>query len=109
MKGMMSSGFLPNNQSELLSWSSAFSAGINAMGESIGIDPQQQADYAQLHAQYVAALTAALAPDTRTRGKVSAKNTARAALKDEARRLARIIQAHPSVTEQQRVDLGLSV
>jgi hypothetical protein len=41
MSYVMSRNFLPNNQGELLLWSSAFSAGINAMGESIGIDPQQ--------------------------------------------------------------------
>src|SRR5690242_17687248 len=109
MNGLMARSFLPNNQGELLLWSSAFSAGIDAMGESIGIDPQQCANYAQLHAQYAAALSAALAPDTRTRGKVSAKNDARAALKNEARRLARIVNAHPSVTDVQRANLGLSM
>jgi hypothetical protein len=109
MKGAMARSFLPNHQNELLLWSSAFSAGISAMGESIGIDPQQQADYAQLHAQYAAALSAALAPDSRTRGSVTTKNLARAALKLEARRLARIVNAHPSVTDQQRANLGLSM
>jgi hypothetical protein len=104
----MSDYFLPNGDAELLAWSSNFSNRISDSPGSLGLDPEQAAQYASLHGSYASGLTAAGDPATRTRGSVAAKNDARRALKASARQLARIVKAHPAVTVQQRIDLGLS-
>jgi hypothetical protein len=43
---------------------------------------------------------------TRTRGTVAAKDAARDPPKANARDLARVVNAYPSITNQQRIDLG---
>jgi hypothetical protein len=82
---------------------------INEMGTEVGLPPEMCAEYAEVNARYAAALAAASNPTTRTRGSVSTKNDCRKLLKRFARKLSRIVQAHPDTTNQQRIMLGLSV
>ena len=59
-------------------------------------------------ATFWTALATATNPTTRTRSSVAAKGAAKTPLKAHARGLARIINAYPSITNQQRINLGLN-
>jgi hypothetical protein len=104
----MPKGFLPNADVALLEWSANFAARLSESGESYGISPAQAADYAAKNAAYAAAFYTAAGPSTGTRTAVVAKNQARAALRAAARQLALIVKGQPSVTDAQRVELGLA-
>jgi hypothetical protein len=104
----MTRDFLPHKDAELLAWSVAFSEQITATPTAFGLTAPQATAYAALHTAFATALATVTNPLTRTRGGVSAKNVARTTLKTSARDLARIINAFPAITNQQRIDLGLN-
>src|SRR6516162_9145654 len=104
----MTRDFLPAKDADLLAWSSNFSAKITAEAVSIGLTASQATQYSTLSGAFASALATATEPSTRTRGTISAKNVARTALKAQARDLARIVNAYPPITNQQRIDLGLT-
>lgn len=104
----MNRDFIPTKDAELLAWSANFSAMITADPTEYGLTAPQATAYAALHAAFAAALETATEPSTRTRGTVAAKDDARAPLKAMARELARIANAYPPITNQQRIDLGLN-
>jgi hypothetical protein len=105
----MPKDFLPSKDAELLSWSSGFSSKITATPTAYGLVAAQATAYAALNTAFSTAYATAINPPTRTVGTVAAKNDAKTPLRAMARELARIIQAYPSLTNQQRVDLGLTV
>jgi hypothetical protein len=100
--------FLPAKDADLLAWSSNFSAKITATPTAYGLTAAQATAYGSLHTAFSTALATASNPATRTRGTIAAKDAARDPLKANARDLARIINAFPSITNQQRIDLGLN-
>src|SRR5690349_20052601 len=100
--------FLPSKNAELLAWSANYSALLTSEAASIGILPAQATAYAALHTAWAALLSTATEPSTRTRGAISAANDKRTELKAMARELARVINAFPAITNQQRIDLGLN-
>ncbi|HWB21090.1 MAG TPA: hypothetical protein VG711_12365, partial [Phycisphaerales bacterium] len=69
----------------------------------------QASAYASLHHSFALAYTAANDPQSNSSVNITAKNTAKVALKAEARTLARIVRAFPGVTSDPRVTLGLTV
>jgi hypothetical protein len=81
---------------------------ISSTPVTFGLTAAQATAYAALHTAFAAALATATEPATRTRGTVSLKDDKRADLKAKARELARIVNAFPAVTNQQRIDLGLN-
>lgn len=103
----MADNFLPGKDAELLSWSSNFSTKISAGAVGYGLTTAQATSYAALHSAFSSAYATAITPSTRTRSAVAAKNDARKTLKSSARMLARIVQATPTVTAPQKLDLGL--
>lgn len=105
---MPNKDFLPTKDAELLAWSANFSELISGDPTLYGLTAGQATEYATLHAAFAAALETATEPSTRTRGAVAAKNDARTPLKAMARELARITNAVPTITNQQRIDLGLN-
>lgn len=105
----MPKGFLPVSDSGLLAWTINFNALIDAAPTVYGLTVEQAAEYTTLSNAYAVAYQTAVDPGTRTKGKVAAKNTARAALKDRARLLAKVIEGQPTVTDEQKIDLGLNV
>ena len=105
---MPNKDFLPTKDAELLAWSANFSELISGDPTLYGLTAGQATAYAALHAAFAAALETAVEPSTRTRGAVAAKNDARTPLKAMARELARIANALPAITNQQRIDLGLN-
>jgi hypothetical protein len=105
----MGTSFLPTTDNALLAWSLNFSTLISATPTTYGLSATQATAYATLHSQYSAALATATNPTTRTKANVAAKNTARDALKTDARLLAKIVDGQATVTNQQRIQLGLNV
>ena len=104
----MPSGFLPSADAALLAWSNNFSTLISAGAVSYGLTVGQATTYAVLNAAYSAAITA-VDPGVRSRASVQTKNTSRLALKNNARLLARLVEATPGVTNTQKTLLQLTV
>lgn len=101
-------GFLPNTDAGLLAWSLNFSTLISAGAVSYGLTTGQATAYATLHASYGTAL-AACDKAIRTKSAVSTKNAAKAALKTNARLLANLVNGTATVTNAQKLALGLTV
>jgi hypothetical protein len=98
----------PSTDSGLLAWSLNFSTRISAAPVPLGLTAPQATAYATLHTNFSNAL-AACDPGERSKSLVSAKNIARTVLKTSARQLASIIQGQASVSDAQKIDLGLTV
>lgn len=105
---MANRNFLPTKDQELLAWSVNYSSRISSTPTAFGLTAAQATAYAALHDSFSSALATATEPSTRTRGTVAAKDAARTPLKAMARELARIVNAFPAITNQQRIDLGLT-
>lgn len=101
--------FLPSREAELRDWSRNFSDQINASAPQFGLTPAQAADYSALNDGYAIAFSVATSPATNSKANVIVKNSAKAALKANARMLARLVRATPGVTNDQRSQLGLRV
>ncbi len=105
----MSKDFIPSQEAELVTWSTNFDAQINNDPPAVGLTVEQTGGYSTLQAAFVAAFQASQDPSTRTPSTIVTKNEAKDALVANARHLARIIQACPTVSDTQRSDLGLTV
>jgi len=105
----MSKSFVPDTDAGLLAFASNFNAQITAIGGSIGLSPAMISQYGTLFTAYQTALAAAVEPSTRGGATILAKNLAKKPLVEDTRVLARIIQSNPSVTDEQRYDLGLPI
>ena len=105
----MATHFIPSREADLVTWSTNFNTLIVATPTAFGLVAGQATTYTGLHTAFVDAYQAAKDPGTRTPASIVTKNDARRALVANARLLARIIQATPSVTDTQRAELGLSV
>jgi hypothetical protein len=104
----MTRGFMPNTDGGLLGWSLNFRNLIQANPLSVGLTPALAAGYGVLHDNYATAYAAA-EPSIRSKFSVAQKNAARTELKNQARLLANLIRGTASVTDAQKVELGLTV
>jgi len=102
------SGFLPDKDAALLAWSQNFSTKISATPENFGLSSAQATSYQTLHDGFADAL-ALCDPAVRNKTSCMAKNTAKLALKDGARSLAKIVEGTDTVTDAQKIELGLNV
>ncbi len=100
--------FLPTTDSGLLAWSLNFKTLITATPTAFGLTAALATAYGTLHDAYGTAL-AACDPAIRTRSAVATKNTARTNLKNNARLLANLVEGTASVTNAQKLSLGLTV
>lgn len=105
---MASNDFIPAREADLVTWSINFDTKITATPTDYGLTALQATAYAAVHDAFIAAYNMANDPTTRSPVNITAKNTAKAALIDEARELARIVQATPGVTPAQKEGLGLN-
>ena len=104
----MANSFLPDRDAALLAWSLNFSSLITATPTAYGLVAADATAYGLLHTSYATAL-AACDPGQRSKATVATKNSARQALKISARFLANKIAGTPSVTDAQKLELGLTV
>lgn len=105
----MPGSYLPNTDSTLLDWGRNFSTLINATPATYGLSAGQATAFATLYTAYETAYNTAVTPETRTKGAIAAKNTAKTNLKVDARNLVSIIQGIATVSDQQKIDLGITV
>src|SRR5262245_1869467 len=99
----MAKDFLPTKDLDLLNWSGDFSSYITAHAVAVGLTVGQASAYAALHSTFATCLANATNPLTRTVQTIELKQQAKAPLKAEARDLARVINAFPAITNEQRV------
>jgi hypothetical protein len=104
----MAVNFFPSRDSELLAWSLNFKTLITASPTTYGLTAPLATAYGTLHTAYADAL-AACDPAIRTKSAVAAKNLARTNLKNNARLLANLVNGTASVTDAQKLELGLTV
>lgn len=100
--------FLPRRDAELLSWAGNFADAILTDPAAYGLTIVQAAAFQARREAFGAAYELATVPATRTRSTVNAKDEARARLEVEARTLAGIVRAQSTVSNEQRVNLGVS-
>jgi hypothetical protein len=105
----MAKPFPPTREAELVTASTNFKERIVAAPTLYGLVEAQATAYAALHDDFVEAYQMANDPSTRTPSAIVAKNDAMAALLANLRELARIVQAAPNVSDEQRSILGLPV
>jgi hypothetical protein len=105
---MANRDYVPHKDADLKPWVLNLSAKLTATPVAFGVTAAQATALAALVTTWVDALAVVEDPATKTRAAIAAKNAARAPLKAEARELARIINAFPSITNEQRIELGLT-
>lgn len=86
-----------------------YSTKISAAPLPLSLTVAQATELSSRTSAFEAAFLDAEDPATRTRAKISLKRSTRKNLTEYGRMLARIIQAAPTVTDEQRIDLGLPV
>jgi hypothetical protein len=99
----------PSTDSGLLAWANHFSTTIAAGPPTIyGLTSAQSTSFATTVTAYQTALTAC-EPTVRNRAATAAKNSAKASLKLAATQLANIIYGQATVSDAQKIALGLTV
>jgi hypothetical protein len=106
---MSKSFFMATKESQFAAGSANFASLISATPVAFGLTAAQASSYAALNTTYQTAYTAATTDGTRSKSLVAAKNSAKVPLKQMASDLARIINGTPTVTDEQKVTLGVSV
>ncbi|MGI9013788.1 MAG: hypothetical protein ACR2GY_06000 [Phycisphaerales bacterium] len=104
-----STDFLPHTDSGLLSWSQNFLDRISSVSGPYGLSPAQITSYTDAHNAYNNALTAATQDVTRTPVSIGVKNERRSELKELARELVAFIQGMPDTTNEDRLELQITV
>jgi hypothetical protein len=99
----------PTADLALKAFSENFDAVITSTPTALGLQASDATAYHGLTLDFGARLSTATDPATRTKGSIAAKSTSKLALLARTRQLAKIIYAHPGVTDQQLADLGLRV
>lgn len=104
--------FQPSREADLLAWSVNFSAKITATPTAYGLTSIQAGGYAALHTAFANAYATATNPNTNSKQSTAAKDQAKATLltaRNGAKELVRVVQAFPTITNAQRVELGLRI
>ncbi len=110
LKDFIMASFLPVRDAQLLAWSVNFNALINSTkGAGFGLTQQQATDYTTRHTAFATAYQTSYDPNTRTPPNITIKDEAKKALSEYARELVRIVQSYPSLTDDQRRELKITV
>jgi hypothetical protein len=105
----MGASFYWGTEADLYSGARSFSAKLSADPAAYGISVEQASDYAAVVAVWKAAYEEAHNPSQRTKSHTFAKNDAKREIRAATARLAKCIAGTPTVTDQQKCDLGLSI
>lgn len=101
--------FLPSADAELLAWSTNFKTMIAGTPATYGLTAAQASEYATVQDTYATTFQVAKDPSTRTRPTVADKDAAKSELQISSRLLAKIVEGTASVTDAQKLALGLTV
>lgn len=105
----MARDFIPTREAELVTFSTNFKNLITASPTTYGLTAAQATAYGTKHTAWTSAYQTATDPSTRSPSAIIAKDVAKKNVIGEIRMLARIVQATPAVTAQQKSDLGITV
>jgi hypothetical protein len=100
--------YLPRRDADFLAFAQNFAGQVSADPAALGLSGSDVGALAVLCDAFVSAFAASRDPMMRTRGRIAAKDSARALLAAEMRALARRIGANLSVSDAQRIELGLT-
>jgi hypothetical protein len=102
------SSYLPSTDVGLRGWARNFSTRVSESGGSLGISSARAEELAQALLDFEQAM-AGVNPGIRCKSSVSVKNTARQRLKILARLIVATINGQPGLSDQERINLGLTV
>lgn len=108
----MPESYLPPREADLLGFAENFSTKLSGTPAAYGILPAQATAFAALFSSFQGAMSKLQDPTTKSPPFVAAKNTAKEDLVDGPggiRELVALVQAHPAITDEQLVDLRLTV
>lgn len=100
--------FPPSREPELAVWSNNFQALISATPLAFGLQTSDATAFTAVNATWIADLATARSDSTRTPASIARKTASKKAMIAEARLLARKVQATPTVTSAQKLELGLN-
>lgn len=103
------SSYMPAKQAAQVLWSQNFHTVTSGKTNQYGLTADQVAAFATVNTTLQAAWAAVMEPSTRTKPTVAAKDDALRAMKAVARNLVSVVQGTPSVTNQLKLDAGLTV
>ncbi len=109
MASRNSRGFLPQSEADLLIWSENFKMMISEAPTTYGLDAAKATAYSTTQEAFATAFQIARDPSTRTRPNVAAKDAAKEELIAASRSIAKVVEGTPSVTDAQKIGLGLTV
>src|SRR5687767_13918672 len=101
--------FIPSRDALLVPYGLNFANTLVASPTTYDVTPAEATGVLTLATGYQTAFNVASDPSTRTKGTVAAKDTQKAILKASLRAYAKRVQAAPTVTAQQKLDLGIPV
>jgi hypothetical protein len=99
--------FFPRREADILQWTAAFSARINAAPQDYSTTPEQADAYALAQRAFADAYRAAQDRGTNSSTAFAAKTAARVALEAATRLIVKRIGGTPTVTDEMRIALGL--
>jgi hypothetical protein len=105
----MRDSYMPAKQAEQVQWARNFSTLLNAAGANYGTTPAQAVAFSAVFGNAQLAFNQAQDPTTRTKAAVQLKNDTLKAMKAMAADLVSIIQGTSTVTNEQKVLLGITV
>ena len=101
--------YLPSREADLVNWTANFSSVIEANPSAYGLTAEQATAYLSAMEAYQSAYNTARNPSTRTPAAIETKNTFKAQLLVLTREFVNICQAYPDMTNNRRVQLGITV
>lgn len=104
----MPKDFIPARDTELLPWVLNLSEKLTATPTAFGATAAMATALEDLVDPYEAAQAVVMNPLTRTRATILIRDQARAPMKAMIREIARVVNAYPPITNDQRVSLGFT-
>jgi len=105
----LTSDFVPGREADLVAFVNNFADRIVAAPSAVGLALEQAMAFQTLANEFVAAWDVTKSRSTRSGSAVIVKNQKKALCVENLRALAKIIQAFPGTTDEQRSLLGLTV
>lgn len=101
--------FFPRRDADAVSFTSNFSARLNADPELYRVTPQRAAEYATMQQAFAQAYRATMEPSTATVLATEAKKTARKTVESATREIGRVIRSRMGMATAPIIEIGLKV
>jgi hypothetical protein len=105
----MSISYIPPREADFVAWITNFDALILATPVAYGLSAADATALDDMTQTYLTAYTLATAGGTRGPANIAAKDAARANVTARARQLATTIQSNPTISDEQKTALGITV